>query len=95
MFLPRHVSAVPFQMAIFTQLLWRRMTIRRRFAMARQEKQQHVATCCRCVAGEKGQRNPSKMGFVAVLPIFRTSIYQSCVSGQSWRRMHGSIMAKN
>jgi hypothetical protein len=40
------------------------------------ENQQHVATCCRCVAGGKRQRNPCKMGLVVVLPIFRTSIYQ-------------------
>jgi len=26
------------------------------------------------------------MGLVAVLPIFRTSIYQSCVSGQSFSK---------
>jgi hypothetical protein len=39
------------------------------------EKQLHVASCCRCVASGKGQRNPCKMGLVAVLPIFRTSIY--------------------
>jgi hypothetical protein len=45
------------------------------------ENQQHVASCCRCVAGGKGQRNPCKMGFVAVLPIFRTSIYQYDLSG--------------
>jgi ABC-type uncharacterized transport system permease subunit len=47
----------------------------------RDENQQYVATCCRCVAGGKGQRNPCKMGFVAVLPIFRTSIYQYDLSG--------------
>jgi hypothetical protein len=57
------------------------MTIRRRFAMARQEKEQYVATCCRCVAGRKGQRNPCKIRLVAVLPIFRTSIYQYDLSG--------------
>jgi hypothetical protein len=35
-----------------------------------------VASCCRCVASRKAQQNPCKMGLVAVLPIFRTSIYQ-------------------
>jgi hypothetical protein len=57
------------------------------------EMQQHVATCCRCVASRKAQRNPCKIRLVAVLPIFRTSIYQSVVSGQSWRRRRGLILA--
>jgi hypothetical protein len=34
-----------------------------------------LLVCCRCVAGGKEQRNPCKMGLVAVLPIFRSSIY--------------------
>jgi hypothetical protein len=42
-------------------------------------QEQHVATCCRCVAGGKAQRNPCKTRLVAVLPIFLTSIYQSSV----------------
>jgi hypothetical protein len=33
------------------------------------ENQQHVATCCRCVAGRKAQQNPCKIRLVAVLPI--------------------------
>jgi hypothetical protein len=48
---------------------------------AKDQNQQHVATCCRCVASRKAQRNPCKMGFVAVLPIFRTSIYKYDLSG--------------
>jgi hypothetical protein len=47
---------------------------------ANDQNQQNVATCCRCVASGKGQRNPCKIRLVAVLPIFRTSIYQSCAS---------------
>ena len=54
---------------------------------ANDQNQQNVADCCRCVAGGKGQRNPCKMGIVAVLPIFRTSIYQSRVSGQFFSRV--------
>jgi hypothetical protein len=47
MFLP-----FPFQMAKFIQLLTsRRKTISRRFAMARQEKQQHVARLLSFVLG--------------------------------------------
>ncbi len=65
----------PFQMAKFIQILTRQpKTIRRRFAMARQENQQHVANRCRCVASRKAQRNPCKIGLVAVLPIFQTCI---------------------
>jgi hypothetical protein len=41
---------------------------------ANDEKEQHVADCCRCVASGKGQRNPCKIRLVAVLPIFRTCI---------------------
>jgi hypothetical protein len=48
---------------------------------ANDQNQQDVTTCCPCVAGGKGQRNPCKMGLVAVLPIFPTSIYQYDVSG--------------
>jgi hypothetical protein len=69
MFLP-----FPYQMAKLQLLTGQQKTIRRRFAMARQEKQRHVATCCRCVASRKAQRNPCKMRLVAVLPIFRTCI---------------------
>jgi hypothetical protein len=44
----------------------------------------NVADCCRCVAGGKGQRNPCKIRLVAVLPIFLTSIHQSCLSLIRW-----------
>jgi hypothetical protein len=47
---------------------------------AKDQNQQYVATCCRCVATRKAQRNPCKTRLVAVLPISRTSIYQSGVS---------------
>jgi hypothetical protein len=50
-------------------------------ALMNPQKQLNVATCCRCVAGRKGQRNPCKIRIVAVLPIFRTSIYQYDLSG--------------
>jgi hypothetical protein len=69
MFLPPMFLPFLFKMVNFIQLLRLPKSIRRRFAMARQEKQQYVATCCRCVASGKGQRNPCKMGLVAVLPI--------------------------
>ena len=59
---------------IYTDLTRQPKTIRRRFAMARQENQQHVANRCRCVASRKAQRNPCKIGLVAVLPIFQTCI---------------------
>jgi hypothetical protein len=55
---------------------------------ANDEKEQYVASCCRRVASRKAQQNPCKMGLVAVLPIFWTSIYPSCVSGHSSRQFY-------
>jgi hypothetical protein len=40
---------------------------------ANDEKEQHVANRCRCVASRKAQRNPCKIRLVAVLPIKKRS----------------------